>query len=297
MIPGGNFTMIFNTALIGKGYWGSKLEAVIRENPNFSLLKVCDSKSNLEKEVYHNSDIQAVVIASPTPLHYQMAKSSLLSGKHVFSEKPLSLRYSESSELLSISENKDLVLMTDYIHTFSQSINLAREIISSGDLGQIKSITMSMKQLGRFGREDVYWLLGSHMLAVLDKFVPLNLLNFRRTDWYKNNSNVESGEIYFSNSSLNGIISLSLNNPEKERKINFHCEKGALAYNPLSKNTLSLVYYETQDQIGRIENFSFNESENLKIAVESFYKSMIKSIPDNATSSVQVTRVLDELHA
>lgn len=289
--------MIFNTALIGKGYWGSKLESVLRKNPYFFLSRVCDSKSNLEKEIYHNSDIQAVVIASPTHLHYQMARDSLLSGKHVFCEKPISFKHSESLELLSISECKDLVLMTDYIHTFSQSINLAREIISSGDLGRIKSITMSMKQYGRFGREDVYWLLGSHMLAVLDMFVPLNLLNFRTTDWYKNNSNVESGEIYFSNSFSNGIISLSLNNPEKERKINFHCEKGALSYNPLSKNTLSVVHYETQDQIGRTENFEFNETENLKIAIDCFHRSIKKEILDNALSSVQVTRVLDELHA
>ena len=44
---------------------------------------------------------------------------------------------------------------------------------------------MNVKHLGRFGGGNVYWLLGSHMLSILDMIIPLDKLTFRKADLLK----------------------------------------------------------------------------------------------------------------
>ena len=75
-----------DTALIGIGYWGSKLRRYIEQNESFSLKYICNSKSDLN-EVWNDKEITAVVVATRNDTHYSMAKSALLSGKNILTEK------------------------------------------------------------------------------------------------------------------------------------------------------------------------------------------------------------------
>jgi len=47
------------------------------------------------------TDIDAVVVATPVPTHFALAKQALEAGKHVFVEKPPAMRASEMEELSS----------------------------------------------------------------------------------------------------------------------------------------------------------------------------------------------------
>ena len=60
---------MINCALIGCGYWGSKLKRYIEENQDFSLKYICNSKSDLN-EVWNDKEITAVVVATPNKTHY-----------------------------------------------------------------------------------------------------------------------------------------------------------------------------------------------------------------------------------
>mgnify|MGYP000477434744 CR=1 FL=1 len=110
--------------LIGGGYWGKNL---IREfNIVGALHTICDInkevllKYNLEypsikttviwQDVLIDSNITAVCIALPAELHYSFCKKSLLAGKDVYVEKPISLDIKEAEELVLIAKEKNKIL-------------------------------------------------------------------------------------------------------------------------------------------------------------------------------------------
>ena len=173
-------------ALIGCGYWGSKLQRYIQDSSAFDLKYVCNSKSNLE--VWKDKDVSAVIVATPNETHYEITRQALLHRKSVMCEKPLALTEAECLELKMLTarnlsnSNRDLELCVEYTHTFSKALQRAKELIDSGMIGKVLGIEMATKHLGRFGGGSVYWLLGSRMLAVLDMFVPLNTLGFWADD-------------------------------------------------------------------------------------------------------------------
>ncbi|HVS84966.1 MAG TPA: Gfo/Idh/MocA family oxidoreductase, partial [Gaiellaceae bacterium] len=102
---------------VGLGYWGRNL---VRNFDDLTdLLAICDADETLLADFAHrfpnaratadfdellDSDIEAVVIATPVPSHYPLAKRALEAGKHVFVEKPPAMRLAEMQELVTIAE-------------------------------------------------------------------------------------------------------------------------------------------------------------------------------------------------
>ena len=105
-----------SVAIIGGGYWGKNL---IRNFYNLNSLKLISDKNDtilsgykdqyrgIETclaltDVLSSKDVQGVVIATPAETHFNIARESLLAGKHVFVEKPLVLREEEGQELIEL---------------------------------------------------------------------------------------------------------------------------------------------------------------------------------------------------
>jgi len=286
-------------ALIGCGYWGSKLKKYIETNKNFNLKYVCNSKSNLS-EVWEDRSVEAVVIATPNNTHFELTKQALLSEKHVMVEKPLALTAKECIHLQSLASEKRRTLLTEYTYTFSRALKKAVDIVKSGKLGNLVAVDMSVKHLGRFGGGRVYWLLGSHMLSVLDMFYPIKELDFKRKDIFVNEGEIESGIILF-NGVIRGQISLSLNYPWKEPYVVFYCKNGTVKYVPEEKISLISVKYDrlvwtVANKLPKeIESYEIDEKNNLRFAVNEFYDCIKGYKEDNITRAVEITRILEEL--
>ena len=293
--------MKIKTALIGCGYWGAILKRYIEENPNFSLECVCNSKSDLEEEVWKNKDISAVVVATPNKTHYPIVRAALLSGKHVLSEKPLALKTEECEELRELAKNKNLELVTEYVFTFSRALNKAKKIAGNGKIGNIRGFEMSTKHLGRFGGGSVYFLLGSHMLSVLDMFVPIKGLKFERKDLVTYKGEVETGVIFFENKDISGQIVVSLNYPKKETKITVYGEKGTMVYDSISQPALQVETYERVPwtiglKLPRThKEYNIDESNNLKYAIEYFYEVIKGNSKSNIDRAVKISRILESI--
>jgi predicted dehydrogenase len=67
----------------------------------------------------NGAGLDAVVIATSVKTHFQMAKASLLSGKHTFIEKPMASASAECEELIELAKKQGVVLMVG--HTFLYS--------------------------------------------------------------------------------------------------------------------------------------------------------------------------------
>ena len=287
-------------ALIGAGYWGSKLKRYIEENPDFNLRYVCNSHSDLN-EVWHDKQVTAVVVATRNDTHYPIVKSALLHGKNVLSEKPLTLTTAECEELKQIALDNRLVLLVEYTYTFSRALQKAQNIVEEGEIGSILGIEMAVRHLGRFKGGGVYWLLGSHMLSVLDMFIPLNSLSFTRTDLVTYEDEVETGAISFSNGEVSGQIVVSLNYPGKETRIIIYGDKGTLVYNPVTPPSLQLEKYErlkwtvASDLPRQHTAYDIDESNNLRYAFEYFARALRGEAEGNVDRAIAVTGILEAL--
>ena len=89
------------------------------------------------RDVVNSSDIDLVDILTPNAFHYEIAKSALLSGKHVYCEKPLTLNAKQSRELADIAREKGLVNYVAYNNVVNPAVSYLKQLIKSGKLGKL----------------------------------------------------------------------------------------------------------------------------------------------------------------
>lgn len=90
------------------------------------------------KQAVADPDIDLIDICFPDSLHYEVAKAALLAGKHVYCEKPLADTAAEARELADIAREKGVITRVGHAFPRNPVHDLAKEIIDSGEIGDIK---------------------------------------------------------------------------------------------------------------------------------------------------------------
>ena len=96
-----------------------------------------------QREAKRPDGVQAVSIATPNGMHYEVCKAALEAGLHVVCEKPLCFTSEQADELVKLAEEKHRVVGVTYGYSGHQLIQQARQMIKNGDLGEIRVINMS----------------------------------------------------------------------------------------------------------------------------------------------------------
>lgn len=86
-------------------------------------------------KILEDDEVDAVIISTPTFMHAKMASEALDSGKHVMVEKPLTVRSSESRDLVLKASSKGLKLQVGYMRRFDEYYSRAKASIESGEIG------------------------------------------------------------------------------------------------------------------------------------------------------------------
>src|SRR5262245_65270078 len=119
-------------------------------------------------EVLADTDLEAVVIATPVPTHYPLAKQALEAGKHVFVEKPPAMRAAEMEELVALAQARGLVLMPGHLLLYHPAVHKLKELVDSGQLGDVLCVYGNRQNLGKIRKdENALWSLGVHDLSVI----------------------------------------------------------------------------------------------------------------------------------
>jgi predicted dehydrogenase len=170
--------------VIGCGYWGPNLVRNFRTLTTCRLKAICDkSEARLRHlrtlypdmeahtdalELINDSQIDAVAIATPVGLHFNLAKAALCAGKHTLVEKPLASSSAECQELIDIAEEKGAVLMSGHTFLYSSSVRKICDIINAGDIGDIRYINSRRLNLGLFQKDiNVVWDLAPHDISII----------------------------------------------------------------------------------------------------------------------------------
>lgn len=177
-----------NIGIVGCGYWGPKHIRNFHELAEANLVTVCDLDEDKLKQVRTQypyvetvlnfegllqSSVDAVVIATPVNTHYRLAKEALLHDKHVLIEKPMTASSHEAVELIELAEKRSLVLMAGHTYEYHPAVDFLRELVRSGELGQIYNIDSDRLNLGLYRPDvNVLWDLAPHDICIV-----LSLLN------------------------------------------------------------------------------------------------------------------------
>ena len=89
------------------------------------------------EEILADENVQIVLNLTTPPLHYAISKQALLAGKHVHSEKPLSISYAQGKELVEIAEEKGLFIGCAPDTFLGGGIQTCRKIIDEGLIGEV----------------------------------------------------------------------------------------------------------------------------------------------------------------
>ena len=111
--------------------------------------------------------MQAVSIATPPRTHYELARRALQAGKHVLVEKPLATSVADARELIGLAASVGCVLMPGHTFVYSPPVNKVRELIHSGEVGDVYFITSSRMNLGLYQADGVISDLAPHDLSIL----------------------------------------------------------------------------------------------------------------------------------
>ncbi len=170
-------------AIVGFGYWGPNIVRNILARPELRLMGLCELDANRSAEfsgrhpgVRIESDldellldpqIQAVAVATPPRTHHGLVRRALEAGKHVLVEKPLATSVVDAQDLIALAAIKRVVLMPGHTFVYSPSVNKVRDLIRSGEVGEVYFITSSRMNLGLYQHDGVISDLAPHDLSIL----------------------------------------------------------------------------------------------------------------------------------
>jgi len=169
-------------AQVGIGQWGKNLLRNFAELGDVVWLSDADPGRLAEygarypsarttqefEQVLADDEVDAIVVATPVPTHYELSKRALEAGKHVFVEKPPAMRGEEMEELCELAEERSLVLMPGHLLLYHPGVVKLKELVDSGELGDVLCVYGNRQNLGTIRlHENALWSLGVHDLSVL----------------------------------------------------------------------------------------------------------------------------------
>ncbi len=130
-------------AVVGAGYFGRFHADHYSRNPRAKLVAVVDSSEDRARTVaaefgaeplldYRDvvGRVDAVSVAVPTPLHYEIARTLVDAGLHILVEKPITDSVESASMLTDLAEQRGLVLQVGHIERFSSAYNTLAKVIA-----------------------------------------------------------------------------------------------------------------------------------------------------------------------
>ncbi len=182
---------MISIGIIGYGYWGPNVARNFNLCSGAKLSAICDANEARLKiakatfpfvktysdpmELIKSDDIRAVAIVTPVDTHYELAKAALECGKHVFIEKPITSSARQAEDLINLARKNGLILMVDHTFLFTGAVKKMREIIESGELGDLYFYDSVRVNLGLFQHDiNVVWDLAPHDFSIMNMLINKN---------------------------------------------------------------------------------------------------------------------------
>lgn len=246
--------------VVGYGYWGPNIVRNLGQLEEAEVVAVCDkspaSRRRVQKahpsvhvtdecaELMSNPDIDAIAVVTPVWTHYEIAKSALQSGKHVFVEKPFTSNSAQAEELIELAASKNLKIMVDHTFLFTGAVRKIRQVLQENTLGKLYYYDSTRVNLGLFQHDvNVIWDLAPHDLSIIDHLIaetPEAVVATGQTH-LNGHEDVAFITLYFPNSVI-AHINVNWLSPVKVRTTLIGGEKKMLVWNDLEADEKIRIY-------------------------------------------------------
>ena len=207
--------------VVGAGHMGNyHLNLLVNTNiTNATAAGFCDSNEKIVADLSEQyripgyvdpqrlcKDVDAVIIAAPTNMHYSLAKSFLNSGKHVLIEKPIAETSEQAQELVDIAGKNGLILHVGHVERFNGAVQQLHKIVTSPFLIEARRMGPST---GRSMHIGVTLDLMIHDIDIVLKLVDADVKEIEAYGKCLTNppfEDISSVSLLFENGSIANII-------------------------------------------------------------------------------------------
>ena len=256
--------------LIGIGKWGKNhLNTLFQIDSDLLGISDADEDKKLLAKQYNldfYSDyrkllniVDAVIVTTPTDLHFNIVKDCLNAGKHILVEKPITTTSKQGKILMELAQSKNLVLSVGYLYRFNNAIIRLKQLLKKA--GNIQYITCRYIHSTKPPRKDsgAIFNLGIH---------PVDILNFisknKPSKIFAKKSNLlsekfeDSAIITLDYGNFFATIEASCTHPEKKRDIWIIAEKEKIYVDYFSQQITRYPIVVDYDNIQRTDPIKEN---------------------------------------
>jgi predicted dehydrogenase len=154
---------VVKIGMIGVGGWGTVGHlSAYHESPHAEVVAVCDALADRAtqvarewgverayadyRELLADPAVEAVDIATPNNIHYEIAMAAIEAGKHLICEKPLALTVEHAREMTEAAERAGVRNSVNFVHRYVPSARYVKQLIDEGALGQIHHVNLTYEQ-------------------------------------------------------------------------------------------------------------------------------------------------------
>ena len=252
---------MLQVAVIGVGGWGKNLARNFSQLNECTLRYICDLDdqklaqmqalvpgaiaTNNYHEALADQQVKAVVIATPAPSHYELAKKVIESNKDVYVEKPMVLDINHAQHLINLATERDRVLMVGHLLEYHPVINELKRLIECGDLGRVLYVYNQRVNLGTVREdENALWNFAPHDISVILYLLgkePIDVAAHGQSYLKQGIEDVVFLTMKFSDQTM-AHIHVSWLDPHKIRQITVVGDKKMAVFNDLESNEKLRVY-------------------------------------------------------
>ena len=245
-------------------------------------------------------NLDLLAIATPLRGRAELVQQALLSGKHVFTEKPLAESYGRALELVKLARSRDLCLFTNYVHAYSSG--LEHVLRSRPEIGQLDMIDVRLEQPGPIYRsEGAMSLLGSHALAIIIRMAgrehePARLENVRYRELA--NGKLVTIQGRFGDAGPEVRFTVNIGHPIRSRAVDMVGSRGLIS---VVMTGDSGVWHSRYPEAYQADNVSpdvsdrrFDERHNLHRVLDRCIGALEGRHPDNTQLALSVQQILEQ---
>jgi predicted dehydrogenase len=228
---------MINIGLIGFGYWGPNLARNFNFSQDLHLAAVCDfSKNRLDSalrlyphlklynkvdDIYRDTSLDAIAIATPVASHFELARRTIETGRHVWLEKPMTETVEKAEALIELAEKKNKVLLVDHTFVYTGAVRKIKALIEKKELGDLIYYDSTRVNLGLFQQDvNVIWDLAPHDISIMDYLMPFakTAVSATGSHYYGNGIVPKSLLTVYMENNVVGHINVSWLSPVKIRQ-------------------------------------------------------------------------------
>ncbi|MCP4962122.1 MAG: Gfo/Idh/MocA family oxidoreductase [Actinomycetia bacterium] len=244
----------------GCGYWGSNHLRVLQSVPGVREVMAIDQDSRIlaetvERHPFINTSgsveealeqVDALIIATPPSSHASLAVAALEAGVHVMPEKPLATSVAEARQVVELADSTGLVLMCGHTFEYNSAVWRLRDLIQSGELGQIYHVDAARLNLGLY-RDDVnvIWDLAPHDISIVNYLFdsqPTTIRAWATPHAHQDLEDLACLQLHYSDIDVSAQIHVSWLDPHKVRRVTVIGSEKMAVFNDMAVDERIRVY-------------------------------------------------------